>query len=109
MKLKSKFLISFLCVGIFQILFMWGYSLNNSYNSIHENYAKNLKFISESKKLEINKFYENLNLQLVSVAKSDKTIKAFESFSKAYNTMPIVDVENRRKQLKDVEDSYCRR
>lgn len=105
MKLKSKFLISFLCVGIFPILFMWGYSLNNSYDSIHENYAKNLKFISESKKLEINKFYENLNLQLVSVAKSDKTIKAFESFSKAYNTMPIVDVENRRKQLKDYYSS----
>lgn len=100
MKLKSKFVVSFLLVGILPILFMWGYSLKNSYVSIHENYEKNLKFISESKKLAVNKFYENLNLQLLSIASSEKTIKAFESLSNAYATMPIIDVENRKKQLK---------
>ena len=80
---------------------MWGYSLKNSYDSIHENYAKNLKFISESKKLGIQEFYDNLNLQLVSIAKSDKTLRAFESFTKAYNAMAMGDIEAKRKLLKN--------
>lgn len=105
MKLKSKMIASFLAVGLIPTIIFWGITTKNMKDSIDYNFAKQLIFLKENKKLEILDLYKSMSLQTIELASKTETLRAFKELSTAYYNYPISDIDNKKLELKKYYDT----
>lgn len=101
MKLKQKMMLSFIGVGIVPVVILWGITTKKMSDTIDYNFTKQIMFLKENKKAEIEELYHNFNLQVKQIASSNETISYYKQFQSAYYNYPIEDFEHKKEELKN--------
>jgi len=101
MKLKSKMILSFLLVGIIPLLVLWGILTYQMSQSVELNFAKQLTFLKETKKLEISELYHQMELQVLEMASRDDIVNFYKNINQSFQAIDLAQVEKNKLELKD--------
>jgi methyl-accepting chemotaxis protein len=100
MKLKSKFMASYLAIGLIPLSIVWGISLYNSYDSLKHSYETEVSALGKSKKGQINQWQKELENSLVMMAEDDETVTALNEYTSGFHSIEIVDIKTKKEDLK---------
>jgi methyl-accepting chemotaxis protein len=105
MKLKTKLLIAFLCVGIIPSAVMTGVSLYKAESALHDQTFNQMKAMRDIKKGEIERYLQTVRDQTLVFSEDEMIVTAMSEFSEAFdsfrseNTISDDDISGLRNKL----------
>jgi methyl-accepting chemotaxis protein len=86
LKLKTKLLLAFLCVGIIPFAIVAVVSLTKAQNALHEQAFNQMKSMRDVKKCQVEQYLQIINDQVLTYSENHMIVEAMARFAEAFDT-----------------------
>lgn len=99
MKLKTKILVSYLCLGVIPLMIFGAVALKLSYGAIERDHNDILDGMNASKLQQLNTFVKDIQLNLSLIAKRSDIQSMYNSLANSWEHTKPADVDEKKKEL----------